>query len=180
MTDNQLIQLFLPIIQAGLIADGFTNVTVKQSNQPTMQGINTNPTVYFFKVSNKRYGFLGRYDKWSALQSNMVHTEKQYFETTFQVAALVLQNPKDTSLPTALDLVNDVASIMQSDKTRAILNASKVGILRVQDVLNPYFFDDRDNFEASPSFDFVLTYRNDRISSTPIITPPIVPNIYGV
>ncbi len=180
MTDNSLIQLFLPIINAGLIADGFLDVTVKQSNQPTMQGINTNAAVYFFKVANKRYGFLRRIDVWNTGTMKFDHFEEQYWETTFQMSALVLQSPRDTNLPTASDLINEVASIMQSDNTRAILNASKVGILRVSEISNPYFMDDRENFEASPSFDFVLTYLNTRISVSPLITPPILQNIHGV
>ena len=180
MTDNSLIQLFLPIINAGLIADGFLDVTVKQSNQPTMQGINKNGTVYFFKVANKRYGFLKRLDVWNTVSMQFDHAEQQYYETTFQISALVLQSPKNTSLPTASDLVNEVSSIMQSDNTRAILNASKVGILRISEISNPYFMDDRENFEATPSFDFVLTYLNTRMSVTPLITPPILQNIHGV
>ncbi len=178
-TDNTLIQLFLPIINTGLIADGFTNVSVKQSNQPTMQGINTNPTVYFYKTGNKRYGYLGRYDRWNSMTSTMVHTEHQYYECTFNVAALVLQNPLDITIPTASDLVNEVACIMQSDNTRYILNQSDVGILRIQNIVNPYFFDDRDNFEASPSFEFTLLYENIRTSTTPIISA-FNANIIGV
>jgi len=179
LTDNSLIQLFLPIINAQLIIDGFTTTVVKQSNQPTMQGINTVPTVYFFKVANKRYGFLGRNDVWNDVDSEMVHTESQYIESTWQFSALVLQNPSNTSLPTASDLINDVASIMQSDKTRNILNASGVGVLRVADIRNPYFQDDRDNFEASPSFDITFVYQNIRTSTSPVITD-FVPAIYGV
>jgi hypothetical protein len=109
----------------------------------------------------------------------MVHTELQYFETIFQMSALVLQEPKYPALPTASDLVNEVASIMQSDNTRVILNASGVGILRVSEVLNPYFVDDRDNFEASPSFDFTLVYENTRLSTTPIINT-FVPNFIAI
>ncbi len=180
MTDNQLIQLFLPIINTGLIADGFDDVTVKQSNQPTMQGINTNAAVYFFKVANRRYGFLRRFDVWNTNTRQFDHAESQYFETTFQMTALVLQNPLNTNLPTASDLINEVTSIMQSDNTRAILNASKVGILRVTELNNPYFIDDRENYEASPSFDFTLTYLNTRTTVTPLITPPILQNIHGV
>ena len=170
MTDNQLIQIFLPIIKAGLVADGFINVATKQSNQPTQQGINTGPTVYFFKVGNKRYGFLGRADVWDSAHSTMVHTEAQYYETTFQIAALVLQFPITPNQYTASDLVNEVASIMQSDNTRAILNNSGIGILRVTNVSNPYFVDDRDQFEASPSFDFVLTHQQNRIGVNPVIS----------
>ena len=111
--------------------------------------------------------------------SQIVHTETQYFETVFQVAALVLQNPNFINLPTASDLVNEVASIMQSDNTRAILNLSGIGILRISDVLNPYFVDDKDNFEASPTFDFTLVYENTRASTTPIINT-FVPNFIAI
>lgn len=179
-TDNTLIQLFRPIIIDGLITDGFTGVEVKQSNQPTQQGIPTAPTVYFFKVYNRRYGFLRRFDRWDVALQDFVHTESQWYETAFQVSALVLQNPQDLTIPTASDLVNDVASIMQSDSTRAILKQAGVGILRVTDVTNPYFGDDRDNFEANPSFVFTLTYNNTRESTSPKITPPIIQNIHGV
>lgn len=180
MTDNQLIQLFLPIIQAGLVTDGFMDVIVKAANQPTQQGINKGPTVYFYKISTKRYGFLGRQDVWDATHSVMTHTESQYYETTFQVSALVLQSPLTPNQYTAGDLVNEVASIMQSDNTRAILNASGVGILRIQDIPNPFFVDDRDMFEASPSIEFVLTSQAFRVNNDPKIELPVLLNIQGV
>lgn len=169
-TDNSLIQIFLPIINNALIADGFTGVKVMQSNQPTQQGIPTAPTIFFFKVASKRYGYLGRLDEWDADAVEMVHTENQYYESTWQVSALVLQNPATPNQYTASDLVDEVSSIMQSDSTRDILNESGIGILRVQDIVNPYFVDDRDNFEASPSFDFVLTYENFRLSTNQIVS----------
>lgn len=180
MNDNQLIQLFLPVIQAGLIADGFTNVVVKASNQPTQQGINTGPTVYFYKIATKRYGFLRRIDAWDSIASQMVHTESQYYETTFQVSALVRQFPITPNQYTAGDLVNEVASIMQSDNTRDILNTSGVGILRIQEIPNPYFVDDRDQFEASPNIEFVLVSQGNRIINDPKILLPILSDIQGV
>jgi hypothetical protein len=179
-TDNSLIELFLPIIKEGLIADGFTTTLVKQSNQPTQQGIPTSPMVFFTKIFNKRFGFLRREDRWNTLTSRFDHIESQYYETSFQVAALSLQDPKDLTIPTASDLVNEVACIMQSSTTLDTLNNAGVGILRISDITNPYFTDDRDNFEASPSFDFVLVYLNERASTTPLITPPISQNIHGV
>lgn len=169
MTDADLIQLFLPIIQAGLIADGFTGVTVKQSNQPTQQGANTAPTVYFYKVANKRYGFPRWSDDWDADTETMVHTEEQVFETTFSVNALVISNPATPLAYTASDLVNEVAAILQSYNTCAILQESFVGIERISDISNPYWVDDRDQFEASPSFNFVLTYSNSRITVAPVV-----------
>lgn len=167
-TDNTLIQLFLPIIKNGLVADGFTNVVVQQSNQPTQQGIPTAPTVYFYKTATKRYGFLGRYDKWNVNTGRMDHRESQYYETTFRIQTLVLQSPKAPSY-TAADLADEVASLLQSDNARATMNAQGVGILRITDISNGYFKDDRDNFEAIPAFDFTLLYLNDRFSTTPIV-----------
>lgn len=169
-TDNSLIQIFLPIINDALVADGYTGVTVMQSNQPTQQGIPTAPTIYFFKVASKRYGYLGRLDEWDSDTEDMIHIENQFYESTWQVSALVLQNPATPNQYTASDLVDEVSSIMQSDSTRDILNESGIGVLRVQDLVNPYFVDDRDNFEASPSFDFVLTYENERAGTNPIVS----------
>lgn len=169
MLDNNLIRLFLPIIQDGLILDGYTNVIVKQSNQPTQQGINLAPTVYFFKIGDRRYGFLYRKDDWIEETEQMIHTEIQQYETTFQISSLVLQKPLNPYLYTASDLINEVAAILQSDRSRAILMSADVGILRVTDVVNPYFVDDRDQFEASPSFTFVLTHKQTRVIEGPVI-----------
>ena len=57
MMDNELILVFLPIIQNGLIARGYTDVSVVQSNQPTQEGVTTSPGVFFFKVGDRRIGF---------------------------------------------------------------------------------------------------------------------------
>lgn len=169
-TDNSLIQIFLPIINAGLTADGYTGVQVMQSNQPTQQGIPTSPTIYFFKVASRRYGYLGRLDEWDANTTTMIHTENQYYESTWQVSALVLQNPATPNQYTASDLVDEVSSILVSDVSRETLNTNGIGILRINDIVNPYFVDDRDNFEASPSFSFTLTYENFRESTNPVVS----------
>lgn len=170
MLDNQLIQLFLPIIKHGLIANGLTNVSVKQAYQPTQQGVNTNATVYFFKVSDHRYGWVGRVNTWNADTGQMIYTETQNYETTFQINALVIQDPKTPNQYTASDLVNTVAQIMQSASTVQTLIDSDVGIYRITDIRNPYFMDDKDRFEASPSFDFTLTHKQISQTITPVIS----------
>lgn len=164
MTDNQLIQLFLPIIQAQLIVDGFTNVIVQQMDQPTQQGIPTTPTVYFQKVYNHRYGWGIAYPKWDTVSQTMVLHEDQWHETSFQVSALYIQNPITPNQFTAADLANEVAYIMQSQKTLIALMAQNVGLLRIENINNPYRQDDRDQFEALPSFDFILTHLESRVS----------------
>lgn len=169
MLDNQLIQVFLPIINNGLAAFGYSNVTVIASNQPTQQGIPTGATVYFYKLNDHRLGFLRRFDTWDSINDVMIHTEEQQYETTFQVNALVIQSPYTPDQYTASDLVNDVCFIMQSDSTREILYNNEISILRVTDVTNGYFVDDKDNFEASPSFDFTLSYTRTKVSTSNVV-----------
>jgi len=178
-TDNQLYQIILPIINNGLVADGFKNVLVKQANQPTQQGVPNSPTVFITKLADKRYGFLGRLNVYDEIASTITHTETQYYETTYRISGLVLQYPNVISNYTAADLIKEVSSIMQSDNTRDILNASGIGILRIKDIVNSYFTDDKDNFEAIPSFEFTLTYLNTRVNSVPIVNTYVV-DIEGV
>lgn len=178
MQDNALIQLFLPLLNTGLTTLGYTEVDVVQSHQPLQTGASTPPIVYFYKISDWRYGFLKRIDVWNSLTSKMIHTETQQYETTFRIHALVLQNPLNPSF-TASDLVNSCAAILQSDTTIDTLETQGVGILKIGAVQNPYFTDDRDNFEASPSFDFILTHKQIITVNDPIISAENV-NIYRV
>lgn len=169
MTDNELIQLFLPVIKDGLIAAGFSGVDVVASSQPTQQGVNTAPTVFFYKIGDYRYGSVGRKEELKLDESEFVHREIQWYETTFQIHALSIQDVNDITKPTASDLVNTVAAILQSSKTLEIFLAADVGILKIGDIRNPYFSDDRDRFEASPSFDFVLLHQQIIESVTPVV-----------
>jgi len=179
MTDNDLIRLFLPIINNGLLAGGFTGVKTQQSYQPTQQGVNTSPTLFFYKVGDYRYGFPSRKDVWDDIGNVMIHTETQQYETTFQVSALVIQDPNNTNSYTASDLLNYVAYIMQSQSTVEQLIQQNVNVLRVTSIRNPYFSDDMHRWEANPSFDFVLTHLQT-ITSTVPSTNIIESGIYPV
>ena len=54
MRDNELIQLFVPIIDTGLIDRGFVGVETIASYQPTQQGAPSAPTVFFYKLGEER------------------------------------------------------------------------------------------------------------------------------
>jgi hypothetical protein len=99
----------------------------------------------------------------------MVHTEEQQYETTFQLSALATQNPATPTQYTASDICNLCAAILQSSVAIQTFEANQVGIERVTDVRNPYFDDDRQQNEASPSFDYCLTHKQIIVSTTPVI-----------
>lgn len=171
MLDNQLIAAIVGIIRAGLTAAGtpYSTAVVLQSFQPTQEGVPSVPSVFLHKLSDHRYGFLGRQDIYDEAHEIFTHTETQVYESMFQITTLVTQDPANVNQMTASDLANRVAAILQSDATIATLLTSDIQILRVTDVRNPYFTDDRDRNEANPSFDFTLTHKQIIISSTPVI-----------
>lgn len=165
MNDNALISLIISTIKAQEPIAGIADLPVKQAYQPRNQGVNIEPTAYLFKIGDKRYGFRTKTNVWDADISRMVHVETQVYESTFQISALAIQNPRTPSAPTASDILNSIAYILQSDTTIETFESQNVGILRVMDIRNPYFMDDKNRYEASPSFDFILTHKQI-ISST--------------
>lgn len=137
--------------------------------QATQQGINTQPTAYMHKVGDRRVGYPRAASVWSTVSGTMVHQELQQYETTFQMSALSTQNPANSIQYTASDILNLIAAILQSSAAVATFETQNVGILRVEDIRNPYFTDDRQRYEASPSFDFVMTHKQIINSTNPII-----------
>ena len=170
MLDNQLIQIFYPIITQGLVDYGIPDVSVRQANQPSQTGTLSTNFVSFFKVLDKRYGWnkrLGYYDVDSEVYR---HIEEQLYESTFQVNAYAVQNPDDINSLTASDIINTVSEIFQSDKTIQQLIDNNVGILKISDIRNAPFTDDREQFEYSPSFDFTLRHIQERSIISDYIT----------
>ena len=169
MIDNQLIALIISTIIDGEATAGIPGTPIRQSFQPTNQGVNTRPTAYMQKVGDRRIGFPKYGDVWDSINEIMVHQELQQYESTFQMSVLATQNPLTPTAYTASDILNFIASILQSSTTVATLESQGVGIIRISDIRNPYFIDDRERNEASPSFDFVLTHKQIIMSTMPII-----------
>ncbi len=158
MTDNELFALLRTLILAGLTARGLAGWKVARKFQPAQTGANSAPTVYLFKLFDRRHGSpLERYE-WDETAQVMRARSYQTTESTFQ-ASILMDETTDPAALTASDVICMVADIMQLDAGRATLRAQNVGIQRVGEVRNPYDVNDRGQFDASPSFDFVLTYR---------------------
>lgn len=180
MLDNQLFTLLIAIIEAAEPGAGIPNVAgqpgvpVYQSYQPQQQGVPTGPAAFLHIINHHRYGYPEKTDRWEppvppAEDGRMIHRETQILETMFQLDALATQDPNAPNQYTASDIVKLMSYIMQSDETLRQLRAAGVGIERITDVRNPQLVDDRDRFEASPSFDFVLTHKLIVESDVPVL-----------
>jgi len=155
VTDNELMALLISIVAEGLTAQSLS-VPVLQEYQPTLQGTPSTDAVFIFKLNENRFGFAGKHDVYDSGTSKMNHTESELIERMYQVGALAIQNPANTTQTTAADYVRAVGRILQSDVAIVNLNAHGVGIQRIRTMRQPYFKDDAENFEASPSFDFTV------------------------
>lgn len=175
MTDNELFSLLIATLQAGFTAQNIT-VGIRQSFQPTQQGAPSGPCVFLHKLGDHRYGTAQRSVVYSGTHGQGTLTETQQYETKFQIDALAIQNPANVSDMTASDYVNTAALILASDLTVANFSAQGVGILRVTDVRNTFFMDDKSRNEASPSFDVVITHTRAFVSHIPF-TDIIIGNI---
>ena len=174
MTENDLYALVLATIDTGLKSFGLgLSVAVRQSQQPRVQGTPSGAAVLLSNVSSRRYGFLRREDQWfpDADPPVMVHTETQAMQVKLQCNALspIPSPPALKPRYTAGDLVAYAAAVLQSDAGREQLQAGGVGIERITDIRQPYFKDERDQFEASPSFDFTLDFNWSLSVTSPII-----------
>jgi len=169
MTDNQLIAILIVIINNGLTADGFTGIPVIQSNQPTQQGVVTSPVIFLSKSKDYWYGWQQETSVYDPVNDVMNVSSRQRVETTFEFGARAIQDPTDTSLPTASDLLNEVGAIIRSPQTIQYLATLDLGLLRTTEVSNKYDLDDRDQFEATPIFQTTIVHSRTRITQVPVI-----------
>ena len=170
MLDNDLIKAFYPILRSGFDIRGLNDYLISQSNQPTMQGAQFKGGIYFYKLKDYRYGFpFWRQRIVLDPPPGVIYQDTiQNYETTFQISAWSIQNPANDSSLTASDILNYASEIFSEDNTIQSLQAQNIGIIRITDVRNPYFKNEYDNWEASPSFDFTLLYQRSSTTQVPI------------
>ncbi len=159
MNDNQIIALIITVLRAGLTSIGITNVLIKQQFQPRQSAIETSPTLYLSKITAPRYGYPSRKDVYNSTTRQFDHSETVWRTPTWQVSGYALQDPTNIDSLTASDMTERAADVMQTSATRLLLLAQGVGIIRITDVRENYFLDERQRYEQNPSFDFVLSYQ---------------------
>ena len=167
--DNVLFTKIIDILNSGFAKfPAVPNPVVIQKYQPVAEGVPSCPTVFLYKIGDNRLGWPEKHSCWDRVKGIETHTELQVYETTFQISALVTQDPSNPAAYTASDIINYAAYIMQSAATVTALQAIGIGIYKVSDVRNPYFSDDRVRYEASPSFDLTLVHSQIIVTNVPI------------
>lgn len=155
MTSEQLVINIRALLLAKLAEQGLPDVRVLEAYQPTSQG-REGTAIYFFEVNDNRYGWQGRrYTQPVDGETVGVRTEGQQMQTLMQFEAFA---EKDFRL-SAKDVLNVAAMVISSLGFIDDAQRLGIGVQRITDIRNPFFKNDKDRFEASPSFDVTFSYR---------------------
>lgn len=157
MLDNDLINLVSSYLDAASAQAGW-GYPVIQKNQPSAQGIPYMPAIFLEKLFDHHYGSPAISYLYVGATDTFTTTEEQVVETTFQISALAIQDPNDLTIPTASDIANYMKQYLTSRPVIRDMFSNGVAPYRVTDVRNPYFGDERERYEANPSFDIVCVH----------------------
>lgn len=171
MTTDVIVETTIDTVMSAAMAANsvLTAVGLIRGNQPRQQGAPSGPFVSFWKITERNVGSPKRGQVWNALTGVFDAALTQACAATYQFQALVPQNPATPSQPSESDVLQEFRAIMQTDAALAAFRAQGIAIERITDVRNPFFVDDRDRFEAAPSFDVVLTFDRQLASTIPAV-----------
>lgn len=179
MLENALIELLISVVSAGLTARGISTVSVEQAFQPYAQGTTSGPAVYCFQSSNHPYGWVKRESILNVDTQIMENRVTQWYETTFQISAQVPQDPAVPSALTSADLAATVSFILQDQPALDSFAALGIGVLRITEIIKPYFVNGQYRFQGAPFFNFILTHDSTSVTPAPVVES-VKAGIYGV
>ena len=127
--------------------------------QSTQQARPSEPTVFFANIGVVRYGWPGKNSRWIDAQQKMLDVEEWRSEMTVQVSAQLPQDAVyDVGSITPNDAVQTIAAVMQNDGWLQAIKAYGMQVLRISQIRNMPYKNDRDQWEYVPMFDAVLCY----------------------
>ncbi|WGN90782.1 hypothetical protein [Burkholderia phage vB_BglM_WTB] len=166
MNDLALIAAVTSNIETILANQGW-DFFVVQKDQPTQQGIPTKGTVFFELLFHRNYGTNATQFDFDQTQGNYVETETQVIITTFQISCLIPQDPTNTTLPTAKDVMDVVNRALGGRHGALLFREQNIATFRVTKVNPNWFEDDNHQMENHPTFDIELAHEGTTIWRTP-------------
>jgi hypothetical protein len=175
MRETDLFTLVRGALMDGFTARNVTPIKVLQKYQPTTVGIKSGMVAYTDIILSRRVGAPRREDRpiFPKPVAEFTHRETQWWETTLQITGIHRRNPENAqemALPSAMDIATIASDILQSDRGMNLLAVRRARPLRITEIRKVPFLNDSDQWEASPSFDIVLSYPDSHETTTPAAT----------
>lgn len=169
MNQKELVALIRSQLLAGLARYGVSNLPVKQGYQPTTQGRVTE-CVYFWLLSDNPEGAQYRDQVTDPGTLQLTTRETQNIASTFQIGALIPDDPTKENQLTAKDITVMCRQIVLSQPFLQALTTKNAGMRRPTEIRNPTFLNEESQFEYRPSFDFTVTHKQSIMQLTDSIT----------
>lgn len=174
MKDTPLRAAVRAILLNLMAAHGRSHYRVLAEYQPTAQG-RDHSAVYFFRVSDARHGWQQRKYSYPATAPQGSAVESQILLSTFQFGAYTM--PDDAFA--AVDLLEFISMLINSAAFVDAARAQGIGVQRITNVRTPYFRNENDRFEPSPSFDVVFSHKSTISPQTPFLDT-LAPTVHRV
>ena len=169
MTDIELRSFVRAQLLLILPMYGIASVPVIASQQPTTEGRETGPAIYFHSLDEQREGWQSR--EYRKTDTAETLTETQIMATTMQISVVAPQTD-DLTKPQATDICRAASVALQSSQFLDALSRQYPGsgVRRVTAVRRPYIVNDQGQFEMVPSFDVTITHTVQFTTITPVVS----------
>lgn len=168
MTDSELIQLFANELEA-IVEQQDYNLPVAQLNQPHQQALTSEGAIYFTFLFDHKHGWQTHKTTFNSSRDSFDETSTQHVESRVQISVLQEEEP-GVIKRTAKDIAHDLSMRMATPAAVKRFRLKNVGILRITDVQNPAFVDDKERYERFPSFDVVFTHNRTVTDDVPKVS----------
>lgn len=153
MKEIELDVLMRQTLIASLSAAGIVGYPVIAGYQQRGQG-RVSTGIYYWTIGEHNYGWQGA--KTIVVGDELFTKEMQIVEQTYQIQTFVKERDAEYS---ALDLATKIRMAISSRLFINALAVYNIGVQRPTSIRSPFFVNDRDQYEANPSFDFVLSHK---------------------
>ena len=141
---------------------------VKLAGQQGVTGMPSGPVIFIRKLFDAPYGSPRRTSKLDPddVSGALVWTARQVYESTVQVTA----HADEGALTTASDLANWARAVFELDPVLERLASKGAGVLRVAQVRETPYQNDRNQTQYVPSFDLVVRHARSLKIAVPRIS----------
>jgi hypothetical protein len=177
MTDLELLALVQNQLSAAQVAAGYNYVIIKAA-QPTQQGTPSASSITFKKKWDIAYGFPQTSESFDSVNNIFTEITTQYVESYFEIGAFINEIPGEYS-PTGSDVIGMLQLYLSSAANLRILSANSAGMLRIRELTNLYYDNDKSQYQALPTFEWVITHQKV-INNTAPFTSTVTGTIMDV
>ena len=164
ITTNQIFKDLIDLLKKGLLSKSLSWQII-QSFQQTIGNIKS-PYIMIHRISSSNIGFQSQKDIYNESTQKIDHTEEQIENVLFQIDAVYDRTPDDnTTTITGTDVLRIISRWLQSDLGLEEIKKKGYEILRITEVVEPFYKSVNELYQVNPHFELQLIVTQIDITS---------------